>query len=392
LTARRATESIELAVPPRVHSLDSIRSDGWFEGIRESSPNIERIIELVGELPLAFSIILGVQITSISVDPRNRDASVVDFAIGDDTEAHRMALGEFRRRVAASLAGDAPAPTSLPDAPAAEDLERFIGSQYLLLAPLFGLSLRELVISDSGEARVRVDLGRATDEVSLDDLHKLIRERVLAEARSVEATSAPFSIDLNTIPKAEEASRAEDYERTVDLLGAWPGPLSVLLRTAEGQQLSMDVRASLAHALGLLGTAYARLGQHEWAEEVMRLGIQWAQDGPVSGDLFRRLGESYAARDRAGEAIGLLRRALSLGAAQRLVLPLLARCYAERGKMVAAAACLDEAASLGAPESSLAEVRAEAVAKLGDAWSRFREVVPASSSGARTIRPAPPKV
>jgi tetratricopeptide (TPR) repeat protein len=392
LTGRRPAESIAL-VSSRVHPLDSVRADGWFEGIRTGSPNIERIIELVGELPLAFSIILGVQITSISIDPRNRDASLVDFAIGDDTEAHRMALGEFRRRIASSLADEPYAEAPLPEDPAAEDLERFIGSRTLLLAPLFGLSLRELIVSGDEAPKVRVGVGRTADELGLGELRQIIHERVLAEARATTATSAPFSIELNTIPKAEEASRDEDYERTVELLGAWPGPLSVLLRTAEGQQLSLDVRASLAHALGLLGTAYARLGQNEWAEEVMRLGIQWAQDGPVAGDLFRRLGESYAARDRGGEAIGILRRALSLGASQRSVLPLLASCYADRGKMVAAAACVDEAVSLGVPEDELAAARSASAAVLGDAWASFRRLVPAPSSRARTIRPMgpPPK-
>ncbi len=376
---------------PRVFSLDRVRADGWFEGIRAGSPNVERIIELVGEMPLAFSIILGVQITAISVDPRRRDASIVDFVVGDETETHRLALGEFRRRIALSLAGEAPEPEPLGDKPDASDLERYIGSQYLLLAALFGISLRELVLEPGTPPRVRIDAGRALDEVSLAELRKVIRDRVLAEAPAEAQQPAPFSIDLGVIPKADEAARRGDLERVVTLLGAWPNPLSVLLRTAEGQHLAPEVKGSLAHALGILGSAYAKLGRQEVAEDVMRLGIQWAQDGIAAGDLFRRLGESYVANGRAGEAIGLLRRALSLGAQQKTVLPLLATAFAARGKMVAAAACVDEASALGVPEAELADVRAKALAALGERWAKFRGLAPTPSPRARTLRPLGPR-
>ncbi len=375
----------------RVFPLDRVRADGWFESIRAGSPNVERIIELVGEMPLAFSIILGVQITAISVDNRRRDASIVDFVVGDETETHRIPLAEFRRRIAVSLANEVPDSAPLPEKPDTSDLERFIGSQYLLLSALFGISLRELVLADGTPPRLRIENGRATDEVTLADLRRAIRERVLAEAPAEGRQASPFSIDLSIIPKADEASRRGDAERVLALLGAWPNPLSVLLRTAEGQHLSQDVKGSLAHALGILGSAYVKLGQQEVAEEVMRLGIQWAQDGAIAGDLFRRLGESHVAAGRPGEAIGLLRRALALGAPNREVLPLLARAFADRGKMVAAAACVDEAVALGVPEADVADARAKAAAVLGDAWAAFRRISPGASPRSRTLRPLGPR-
>ncbi|MBC7171979.1 MAG: hypothetical protein H5U40_06125, partial [Polyangiaceae bacterium] len=150
-------------------SLDGIRADGWFEGIRASSPEIERIIEIVGEMPFAFSIILGVHITAVSVDVRNRDASAVDFAVGDDTRTHRIALGEFRRRLASSLTDDSGPEEPLPEEPESEDIESFLGSQLLLLSALFGLSLRDLVLTENGPPRLRVDVGRTRDEITVAD-------------------------------------------------------------------------------------------------------------------------------------------------------------------------------------------------------------------------------
>ena len=78
----------------------------------------------------------------------------------------------------------------------------------------------------------------------------------------------------------KRANAEGDWEKTVELLGPWPSPLSLLLRTAEGQSLAPEVRATLARSLALLGTAYAETNRHDWAEDVMRLGIQWGGDGP----------------------------------------------------------------------------------------------------------------
>ena len=241
------------------------------------------------------------------------------------------------------------------------------------------MRLRELRIDGGANPKLVVDLGGAVDEVDLDDFREIIRERVRRAADQARPAN-PFAIDLNIVPDAEVRYRAKDWAGVVELLGAWPGPLSLLLRTAEGQELSGPVKSTLARALGLLGTAYVRQGKHEWAEEVMRLGIQWGQDGPASGDLFRRLGEAHVARDRHGEAIGLLRRALALGAPPEDALPLLAACYANREKFVAARVCVEEALAAGVSTEEVAEVQAACDEAQGEAWARLRKRVPAPGS------------
>ena len=75
------------------------------------------------------------------------------------------------------------------------------------------------------------------------------------------------------------------------------------------------------------------------AEEVLRLGVQWVQDGNVAGQLFAQLGEVAARQSQHGQAIGLLRRALSLGCPRGQVLPALAECFLARGRAVAALVC-----------------------------------------------------
>jgi tetratricopeptide (TPR) repeat protein len=261
-----------------------------------------------------------------------------------------------------------------------DELQAYIGFRYILLAPTFDIGLEELRIHDNGEATLDVTIDDERLELSLEELREEIKERVRVEAERVrDRPSSPFAIDLNIVPTARAA--VSTPERVTELLGAWPGPLSLLLRTAEGQSLAPDVRATLAEALGLLGSAYVDLGRHEWAQEVLRLAIQWGQDQlEIAADLFRRLGGAYVAQSRHGEAIGILRRALALGAPRADVLPLLAECFLQRDRRLSALLCAEDALAAGASADKVKHVRERALELFGEDWKRFRRKVPSSSA------------
>lgn len=358
----------------RAFRLDDVRADGWFERLGEGSPTFGQLCDVVGPRFVAFAVVAGVRITSVSVDARVADASQIEFTLGEGGPAQRLPLGEFRRRLASALLSDDEPQRSLPAKPKSDDLTAYLGFRWVLLSSVFGIKLRELRIHPDGRDGVVIDLGGAIDELPVRELREVIKDRIRAESQKARPPS-PFAIDLNVVPKVLEAATAGDHERVIDLIGAWPGPLSLLLRTAEGQSLSPEVRATLARALGVLGSAYVAVDRVDWAQEVLRLGIQWGQDGPVAGDLFRRLGEAHASKDRHGEAIGLFRRAIQLGAHKRDVLPRLAQSFAARQRHLAAMTCVEEALAEGAPEASLADVRDEALGALGEAWVRYRQYV-----------------
>ncbi len=368
----------------RTYSLSKARADGWLEQLGQGSQGFAQLCEVVGTRFVAFAVIAGIRITALTVDPRNPNASVVEFEIGDLGGPQRLRLDEFRERLAEALLNDDEPERELPDGRAdSEALQSFIGFRYVLLAPLFDIRLEELRI-DGGQAFLTVTLDDEDRvDLTLADLRDEIRERVRGEAEMHKSPPSPFAIDLNLVPEARKAMAAGDSARVAEILGAWPGPLSLLLRTAEGQTLSPEVRATLAEALGLLGTAYVHLGRHEWAQEVLRLGIQWGQEQlHVSADLFRRLGGALVAEGRYGEAIGLLRRSIGLGAPRKDVLPVLARCFIARDRHIPALLCAEDALAAGAPAESIRAVRDAALARLGDDWKRFRQRVP-SSSGTR---------
>ncbi|MFW6049943.1 MAG: hypothetical protein ACODAU_02145 [Myxococcota bacterium] len=370
----------------RAIPLDAVRADGWFERLARNVPAVVQLCDVLGERFTAFAVVADVRVTAVALDPERRDASMIDFQVGDSERTHRLPLGEFRRRVAAAMLAEEAAGDDEPPELGTEALQRFIGVVPILLAPVFGIRLLRLWVGGDPPPSLVVEAGGAEQEMPLSGFRELIREQVRAEVEEAQSGGG-FAIDVAVVEQAAEAHDAGDWEQVIRLLGDWPGPLSMLIRTPEGQQLGADGRAAVARGLGLLGTAYVETGRAEWAEEIMRLGIQWSRDGRVAGDLFRRLGNAQVSQGRAGEAIGFYRRALALGAAPVEVLPVLARCFAARGRYVAAAACADEAEAAGVDAASLSSLRDELRAHLGDAWTRFREQVPLPSGGSDTVPP-----
>jgi uncharacterized protein HemY len=114
------------------------------------------------------------------------------------------------------------------------------------------------------------------------------------------------------------------------------------------------------------------MGELDAANEVLRLGIQWAGESGKAGGLFLALGRASVAGEKHGEAIGLLRRAIRLGAEERDALPLLAQSLSARDQSLAAMVCNERARELGANAAELEAVGAELQARLGEAWPRFQ--------------------
>lgn len=360
----------------REFDLESVRTDGWFERIGEGIGSFQALCEIVGERFFAFSIIIGARITALTVDRRNPELSLIDFVVGmgdtdDGLEPQRLTLADFRRRLVGALLveDDKPAPEPVRETEV-EVIQLYIGVRYLLLAPLYGYSLRRLSLDDDG-AQVAVMHDGVEETHDLDAFRFRVRALVREELERV-ATGSRSAIDLSKVTEAEAASLKKEWSKVVQLLGAWPAPLAIFLRTPEGQLLAPDARALIAKGLGLLGSACVHMGEVEQAEEVLRIGIQYAQEGVAAADLFRRLGEALLSNDRPGEAIGPLRRALAFGGAPGEVMPPLARAFLRRKKWVAAYACLREAMEAGIGERDLADELRQAEGALGVALTAWK--------------------
>lgn len=357
---------------PEPIDLADVRTDGWFEQLAEEIPEFEQLCEVLGGRFVAFSFIAGVRITAISYDPQAPESSLVDFATGESEDVERLTLGDFRDRLGANLIDTEAEAIFLPSDPTADDVRACIGRRYLLLAPVFGIHLSALHVED--DPMVEVDLGHASEKISVQGLRDILDNAVRSEVTRAKPP-APFSIDFKKIPLADEANQRGDYSETISLLGAWPGPLSMFLRTPQGQALGRNERTKLVKALGLLGDAYLQKNQTDWAEDVLRLGIQFGQELEAAGPLFGLLGRARVSNERYGEAIGLLRRALSLGGDRASLLIDLAQCFTARERYVAALACLNDATAAGASGERVDNLRIDVERALGPAYLRYREAL-----------------
>jgi hypothetical protein len=361
---------------PREFSLDAVRTDGWFERIGEGIGSFQALCEIVGERFFAFSIVVGARITALTVDRRSPDQTLVDFVVGlseadSELEPQRLTLADFRRRlVGALLVEDDAAPVAPPRETDVEAVQLYIGVRYLLIAPIYGYSLRKLVLIGKASDIV-VSHDGVEERYELAAFRARIRSHVRDELDRVAAGSRS-AIDLSKVAEAEAAAQRQEWPKVISILGAWPAPLAIFLRTPEGQMLTPDARGLIAKGLGLLGSACVALGEIEQAEEVLRIGIQYAQEGVAAADLFRRLGEALLLNDRPGEAVGPLRRALAFGGAPAVVLLPLARAFLQRKRFVAAFACLRDAVDAGVPEREVAEELRQVEGALGTALTAWK--------------------
>jgi len=357
-------------------SLDLVRTDGWFDRVGQTVSSFQALCDILGERFFAFSLITGARITALTVDRRHPENTLVDFTVGanesSNDEAERLPLADFQRRLVSALLLDAqhgPAPQREQDA---EAIQHFIGPQYLLLAPLYGLSLRELCF-DNGEPQLKFTCDAIEHAASLDEFRSNLRERVRAELNHVARPETRNAIDLSHVAQAEGLFARRDYAGVKELLGTWPAALTIFLRTPEAQALPPDTRGTLAHALGLLGSACSALSEASQAEEILRLAVQYAGDTPVAAQIYERLGSALLAEQRHGEAIGPLRRAAMLGATS--VWPRLSEAFLERGRFLAALGAVEEARRSGLEEATVAEVRRRVEERLAGVLAPWRTLV-----------------
>lgn len=355
-------------------SLESVKTDGWFERIGEGIGSFQALCEIVGERFVAYSLITGARITALSVDRRNNDASLVDFVVGAadddaDVEPQRLSLGEFRRRLVAALLADevqAGPPARETDV---EAIQLHIGVRNLLLAPIYGYSLRTLEVGE--DSVVHLSRDGVDESYELGSFRGRLRSHVREELERVTQSQqggGRGTIDLAKVSDAEAAEARGDFARVKVLLGAWPAPLAIFIRTPDGQHLAPEARALIAKGLSLLATAAFRTSDADSGGEIFRLAVQYAQDGLIAGEVYRRMGEALLSVGRAGESIAALRRAVNLGAAADKVWPQLAKAFHERNKHVAAVVCLREARLAGATPEVTAPIEALLKTKLGSAY------------------------
>src|SRR5580692_6468229 len=208
----------------RAFDLDAVRTDGWFERIGEGIGSFQALCEIIGERFFAFSIIVGARITALTVDRRNPDLSLVDFVVGlgdadEGLEPQRLTLADFRRRLVGALLVEDDKPAPIPSRETEiEVIQLYIGVRYLLLAPLYGYSLRNLQLDQESAHLVLLHDG-VEETHDLDAFRFRVRALVREELERV-ATGSRSAIDLSKVTEAEGAALRKEWGKVVQLLGS----------------------------------------------------------------------------------------------------------------------------------------------------------------------------
>ncbi len=362
---------------PQVFDLSAARPDGWFDEVVKQSKDFKAASELIGRHTLGLALVAGVRIVSLTPDSQSSELTIVEFAMAPGEVVRQATLPEFRQLVGATLLSPL-RPQALPESPEVEALQAYIGGRYLLEAALFEVQPLELRV-ELGLAEIELKFNELRHVLALDDFRDVIDERVRTEL-GMGRPSGEMAIDLAIVAQAQEANADGNFGATIAMLSPWLTPISMLLRTGEAGDLADEVHGTLSTSLDLLGSAYAGLGEYEAADEVLRLGIQWAGDSTKAAGLYLALGKASVSAAKHGEAIGLLRRAVKLGADEAEALPLLAQSLAARDQNLAAMVCIDRARAAGADAAVLGAADGELRANFGDAWPRFEKWMGGGSS------------
>lgn len=362
---------------PRQFSLEAVRTDGWFERIGETIGSFQALCDIIGAQFFAFAMITGARITALTVDRRVPDNTMVDFTVGDEgdesAEVQSVTLADFRRRLVAALVQEEPIPPGPKDEKDVEGLQQHVGVRYLLLAPLFGYGLTNLRIDGEG-SRIEVMRDGVEETYLLSAFRARLRTHVRQEHEKMARSQNDGAIDLGRVSEAEDAAKANNWTRVIELLGSWPAPLAIFLRTPEGQMLGIEARATVARGLSLLGSACVELGDYDKGEEILRLAVQYTNEGPGAADVYYRLGLALLAHGRPGEAIGPLRRAVALEDGDKGVWVALGKAFLERGRYMAALGAALAGLQRGVPAEVIWPIQNAAAKRLGPgyrAWANY---------------------
>jgi tetratricopeptide (TPR) repeat protein len=373
--------------------LDAVRADGWFDRVIAGVPALDRLCGALGDALVALSLVAGFRIQNATIERTTGEVTSLGWTRDEDESPERVSNGPpnaMRTEVLAVLIGEPDLATKEPANDGDHDAIRaFIGPRYLLLAPLFGLTLRRLLLDSQAEPRIAAAHDGIEEIVTLKQLRRFLRSRVVEALQG--GRGRGVQIDLEQARVAREAFDGGRYEEVVGRLAAWVAPLMMYHRTPEGAALDASTRADISRALGVLGQTFHKLGRAEESEEALRLAVQYAHDGPAAPEMYRTLGRTMMAEGRFSEAIAPLRRAAALDPVSPDGLCDLARCFVQTKKAVAAWGVLRMAIARSAPSDEVGEVEAEIRAALGDALGPLEAMMPAPEPlKADTERPPPP--
>ncbi|MBN2340538.1 MAG: hypothetical protein JXX29_15635 [Deltaproteobacteria bacterium] len=292
-------------------SLKDLAQDGWLDEVKAEAENFHIVSRIVGERYLAYSILLGLQIQSIKKDIEFHNRTLVQFT-SDSDMVQALPLGQFRLQVTSVLLSIGIQASDKIEYPLTEsNMLQLIGELPLLVAPLFGISLKRLIAIQL-PAQPYTVLGITTPSghvyIELKDFRNIILRLIQNDLEKLGEEKLELQLDTS---EAKAAFEKQDLDRVHHLLQTWPGLLSTLLKSPIKNELNDNQLQQIAEGTQMLAAVYLKQEKYAWAKETLRLGVRYTCDSSHAGPLYLALGKLYNQTEDYGESIGYLRRALA---------------------------------------------------------------------------------
>lgn len=375
----RLTEKIEkfLIEKGYIINLSPYVVDNWFDSMVRSIDGFEEVCDLVGYRFVAFAVIAGINLRAVNHNPEFPAQSTIEFSVGKEDRVDELPIEEFRKSLIYSmLSPDRDEPVKFSTPPRREEISALFGGRYFLLAPLYNMRLRDLLILDPDAGldgyKVELEVDGRIHQWSIKEFRSNLRAMVSSE--KVEEYEPIGRFSAEAIAGAEKALEAGNPAGALRKLRDW-----VLFvrnyRIAGGvTQMLGEVDAHFARGLLLTGRAYRLLNRNRISEDILRFSIQLLPDSETKPTLFYELALIMMSEGRYGEAIAPLRRALKLGIPTSLIYPYLARAFMETGRTVAAFLILGELNREGLLDEEMKKLYESARTKLGDVVAIIEEI------------------
>ena len=377
--------------------LKPLRKSGWLRAQIARDADLEDVCTLLGEEFVAIALLYGVQLYQIDKD--DQFLPLTNFTlVGNGHKPFVLNATELREQLILLVDSDF---ENLKGA-AFDALKARVGTRFTMLLDALVdtaddnqvVDIERLVENASGEIEVVL---ASSEPTSLPATRSLTT--YLDSLKSHLERQAFVRTEAGLVPVIEMSARARTLEAAddqVSALSAFPRLLSALGRSVPIDRIDDAIAEAVGSGTALLCAALQASGRRSIADDIARAGLNWLKGGGEASHLYVHLGASAFASGQHGEAIGLLRRGMTLDPSHRArALPLLARAYLARQRYIGAWVCAHDAQSLPARDNrdpldarsagvDLEEVKAQANRALGKPWQRFIDAQLLVQSAAQT--------
>lgn len=159
---------------------------------KDCTSEFETLCDVLGERFVGYALIVGVQISGLTIDQFNPTNTLVDYKLNELSHPNTIRLLDFRREIVKWLMTATPKSERVVPPLGPTQAQNLVGIRNILLAPLHNISLKEVILEKAGlwpkasVVAVFPDVEKEKeDELTVNKLQELINSKVEDELKAM---------------------------------------------------------------------------------------------------------------------------------------------------------------------------------------------------------------